>query len=215
MEQTRPDTTLIPLAPAAAACGVSVATLRKWAAEDVAPLHRVGREDCLHWKDLRKLLLRRRRPIPPSLDGWPKILVVDDDEGLLLVLLESLELAFQRARVATASDAARGMHRLLTFKPDLAVIDMRLPDALGLELCRWIRTQPDLARTKVLAITGEPRAWGELPSLDLGVDEFLRKPLEPANVVAVARRLLGQPPPLAVGAAAPRGRPQPHQGGES
>ncbi len=176
---------------AADLCAVDARTLRRWAAEDGLSLGRREGRVALHWRDLHKSLQRRKLPVPPGLDSGPKLLLVDDDPDQLLLMVDSLEGVRSRARIATARDAKGAREKLLRLHPDLLVLDLGLPDASGLELCRWARGERDLARLKVLAVTGHHDPARNREALASGADEYLTKPFVPEELAASAERLLG------------------------
>lgn len=113
------------------------------------------------------------------------LLLVDDDEALG----ELLEQYFHRFghRLHCAGDAATGMRSLRREPPDLLILDVMLPDADGIDLCRQLRAESDLP---ILMLT----ARGDLPDrvlgLESGADDYLPKPFEPRELVARVETLL-------------------------
>jgi CheY-like chemotaxis protein len=106
-----------------------------------------------------------------------KILVVDDN----LDQVRSLALLL-RHRGHVVDYAINGIAALLLlqrFKPDIVLLDLGLPDTHGAELARQIRQNPDLADTKILAITGRSGEAERERALAAGCEWFLQKPLDP------------------------------------
>ena len=66
--------------------------------------------------------------------------------------------------------------------PSLVVLDLNLPGVDGFDVCRSIRSDPNLKRTRILAITGYAVEESKLKALEAGADEFLAKPLEINNL---------------------------------
>jgi two-component system phosphate regulon response regulator OmpR len=114
------------------------------------------------------------------------ILIVDDDAELAGMVGELLAReGWQSHEVLTASDAEKALTRL---QPDLALLDVMLPDANGYELCRRWRTQhPDLP---LLMLTARGDPLDRVLGLELGADDYLAKPFEPRELVARVRALL-------------------------
>jgi signal transduction histidine kinase len=136
-----------------------------------------------------------RRPLPGAhtAGGAPPaetlVLVVDDTEGNRYAVSRLLRGAGMRVR--EAENAAEAMQALDEATPDLVVLDINLPDANGLDVCRTIKTTPSLGSIPVMHVsasyvTSADRAYG----LEHGADAYLTHPLDPDVFVATARALL-------------------------
>ena len=115
-----------------------------------------------------------------------RLLVVDDNADAAQTLATLLSLHGQEARAAFSAEEA--LQVVQEWPPDVAVLDIGLPDLNGYELCRRIRTRPWGARPLLIACTG----WGQREdidrALDSGFDFHLVKPVDPNAVL----RLLTQ-----------------------
>lgn len=121
-------------------------------------------------------------------DRKPTILHVDDDEANRYAVSRSLTRAgFDVVEAANGTDALRqAIHR-----PDLIILDVRLPDIDGFEVCRRIKSDPATANIPVLHlsasyVTGEDKAHG----LDSGAEGYLVRPVEPVELLATVNALL-------------------------
>lgn len=119
----------------------------------------------------------------------PLILNVDDDEGGRYAVGRSLRQAgFEVASAGTgyeALDAAKILH------PDLIILDIRLPDIDGFEVCRRIREDSDLQSTPVVQMSASYLdVSSHVKGLETGADVYLTEPVEPAILVATLRSLL-------------------------
>ena len=126
----------------------------------------------------------------------PHILVVDDD----LRLRDLLEryLAQQGFRVRGAAHAA-AMHReLAAHHVDLIVLDLMLPDADGLSLCRSLRA--DGFDMPIIMLTAKGDEVDRIVGLEIGADDYLSKPCNPRELVARIRAVLRRRPPVVAGA---------------
>ncbi len=119
----------------------------------------------------------------------PKILVVDDDRMVRQILMEALALP----RTHLLAEAANGIEasiRLGTYRPDLLLLDVFMPEMDGLEVCRHIKAEPALAGMKVIITTGFPGH----PKLDelaaLGFSDVLAKPFDIPLLLRTVRTLL-------------------------
>lgn len=116
----------------------------------------------------------------------PHVLVVDDDMEIRRLL--GRYLADQGFRASLAGDAREFYARLTVEKFDLAVIDVLLPDASGLELCRFVRQRyPQLP---VILVTALREEVDRIIGLELGADDYIGKPFNPRELVARMRAVL-------------------------
>ncbi len=104
----------------------------------------------------------------------PVILVVEDDPVLAEMLVDHLRLSID-ARVIHATGAADALRQVHRRRPDLAIVDIGLPDGDGLELIRLIRESCDCP---ALVITGCPTLQRSVEALRLGADDLLTKPFD-------------------------------------
>ena len=116
------------------------------------------------------------------------ILVVDDSPKVRRMLRQILSTAgFAVQEAGTGADALR----LVREHPDLVIVDVRLPDLDGFEVCRRIKADPHTASVAVLHLSGVyRRVEDRVRGLDTGADGYLMKPFHPDEVVAMVRALL-------------------------
>jgi two-component system, OmpR family, response regulator len=113
------------------------------------------------------------------------ILVVDDDEEIRKLL--GRYLTAQGFRVSLAKDGRSMEERLATASVDLIVLDVILPDTLGLDLCRKLRER---SKTPVILLTALKEEVDRVVGLELGADDYLGKPFNPRELVARIRAVL-------------------------
>ena len=113
------------------------------------------------------------------------VLMVDDDAELSAMVAELLQA--QGMQVHRAGTATHGMAELARLQPDVLLLDLMLPDANGLDVCRRLReTGHDLP---VLMLTARGDPFDRVLGLELGADDYLGKPFEPRELVARVRAL--------------------------
>lgn len=125
----------------------------------------------------------------------PFVLVVDDVADTRRLMRRVLERAgFRVTEAATGEDAIEAIGR---DRPDLVVLDLRLPGISGFDVARWVRASPDalVARTVLLACSASVQPEVEREALDAGADAFEGKPFEIAGFVERIRELIAQRPP--------------------
>ncbi|MGH7742384.1 MAG: response regulator transcription factor [Candidatus Eiseniibacteriota bacterium] len=118
----------------------------------------------------------------------PRVLVVDDDRRVL----ELLEVAYTSHgfRVITAADGHEAMQKALTDRPDLLVMDVRLPRKSGLEVCELLRRDPEENHLPIILVSAAGETDARLRGFTAGADDYLPKPFSPKELIARSRRLL-------------------------
>lgn len=114
------------------------------------------------------------------------ILVVDDDQEIRRLLARHLN--DQGFRVTSAADGREFHSRLVVDRFDLVVLDVLLPDASGLDLCRFLRQRyPGLP---VILVTALRDDVDRIIGLETGADDYIGKPFNPRELVARIRAIL-------------------------
>jgi CheY-like chemotaxis protein len=122
-----------------------------------------------------------------------RILVVDDETQSRHLLREILE---ERYDVETAETAAEGLDLARLRPPHLALLDVNLPDASGLELCRTLRTDPETASIRIILITGYSADGSAVVGLQAGADDYVTKPFGVDELLARVQAVLRRAAPL-------------------
>ncbi|MDT8421150.1 MAG: response regulator [Desulfuromonadales bacterium] len=120
-----------------------------------------------------------------------KILVAEDSaamRGLIVATLEAMD-DFTIIEVENGFEALRVLPRE---KVDLVITDINMPDINGLELVRFIRSQPQYQSTPLLIISTEGSEKDREKGLALGANSYLNKPFQPEALQGLVSRLLGQ-----------------------
>lgn len=114
-----------------------------------------------------------------------RILLVDDDRFLLENVAKLLRQ--QEFEVQTASDGAEAVRMVGSFLPELAVLDVGLPDTDGMTLCRELRRDH---RFPIIMLTALGESGEKIQGLDAGADDYLTKPFDPGELLARIRAQL-------------------------
>jgi diguanylate cyclase (GGDEF)-like protein len=131
---------------------------------------------------------RESMPSPRADSRGARVLFVDDDSGLLLLLRATFELIDIDIREArTGLDA---LAQIAASPPDVVVLDIGLPDLDGLTLCRRLKEDPATSWIGIVLLTGAGEET-EAPARTAGADAFLRKPFSPLELLGVVERLAG------------------------
>jgi DNA-binding response OmpR family regulator len=114
-----------------------------------------------------------------------KILIVDDDADLRQ--LASLLFKKAGAQVIAVPDGLEGISKLFTWKPNLVILDVVLPETNGFEICRRIR---QVSEVPIIMLTSLNHEKDMLQGLDAGADDFLVKPFSEDVLIARAKTVL-------------------------
>jgi CheY-like chemotaxis protein len=105
-----------------------------------------------------------------------RILIVDDDRTIREMIAKALT-ADRPYLVDEASNGIEACIRLGCYHPDLLILDMFMPAMDGLEVCRAIRTEPELSNMKVIVTTGSPDDPKVKEVAEMGFRNIHHKPL--------------------------------------
>jgi sigma-B regulation protein RsbU (phosphoserine phosphatase) len=119
--------------------------------------------------------------MPTSFDGPARlrILIVDDDPGSRRLLARLIERDYE---VVECQSGAETIQQLEGAGPALVVLDYRMPDLNGAEVCELIRTSHDseVAQSPIIMLTGHSNSEHEIECLRAGADDFVTKPVNMA-----------------------------------
>jgi len=119
------------------------------------------------------------------------VLVVDDNPDLLFLVAESLRELGHFA-VVTAENGVEGLRRYYEARPACVVIDVKMPVLDGYQLVRALRGDPESRATPLVILSALIQDRERLAGLLAGADQYLMKPIAPADLVAVVERVLAE-----------------------
>jgi putative two-component system response regulator len=115
----------------------------------------------------------------------PLIVVAEDDMATRALLRASLERAAYQVRAF--EDGASALTEIRRRLPDVALLDIGLPEMDGLAVTRAIRGDPATALLPIILVTARGRLEDKVAGLDAGASDFITKPFEPAELLARVR----------------------------
>jgi DNA-binding response OmpR family regulator len=118
--------------------------------------------------------------------------VVDDEPPIVELVRCTLEDA--QVRVIEAGDGARAVELARAERPQLALLDVRMPGLDGFEVCRLLRQAPECAGTRIIMLTAAGQAEDRAQGLAAGADEYLTKPFSPLALLNLVRTLVPEVP---------------------
>jgi DNA-binding response OmpR family regulator len=116
------------------------------------------------------------------------VLIADDEPHILL----SLEFLLQRAgyETLTASDGLQTLKQVRELRPDIVLLDIMMPNHDGYEVCRAIKTDPELGGTPIVLLSAKGQDVEVVKGLDLGAAAYVTKPFGNAGLLEVIRAVL-------------------------
>ena len=111
-----------------------------------------------------------------------KILAIDDEKDILLLLKYNLES--EGYIVKTASSGKEGLDIASKYNPDLILIDIMMPEIDGIETCRKLREIEKFQSTFILFLTARVEEYSEVAAFDAGGDDYITKPIKPRALLS-------------------------------
>jgi len=111
-----------------------------------------------------------------------KILVVDDEADIVEFISYNLEK--EGYTVQTAHNGLEAVEKASSFRPDLIVLDVMMPQLDGIEACRKIRENPELSNTFIMFLTARNEEYSEIAGFDAGGDDYVFKPIKPRALLS-------------------------------
>ncbi|MEV0898481.1 response regulator [Actinoplanes sp. NPDC049802] len=126
--------------------------------------------------------------VPTRTGTGPIVLVVDDDENVRDLVAFKLQMAGYRT--ATAADGCTALTMVAEIRPDLVVLDVVMPGLDGVSVCYRMHADPATAEIPVIMLSGMASETDIELAFVTGAEEYLAKPVNPAELVRRVRWLL-------------------------
>jgi two-component system phosphate regulon response regulator PhoB len=133
-------------------------------------------------------------------DCMANIVLIDDERDILDVLEFNLRQAGHD--VSTAMSGSEGLLLVAQERPDLVVLDLMLPDLSGTDVCRSLKSRPELQHIPVLMLSARGDEVDRIVGFELGADDYVRKPFSVRELLLRVRAIVargrkaGSPPSL-------------------
>lgn len=124
-----------------------------------------------------------------TVDKAAKIMIVDDEPLNVMTFRQHLKMEGYENFVTT-SDAREALHLLRSEKPDVLLLDIRMPEISGLDILRVTGLDPVLQHIPVLILTAASDPATRKQALDLGASDFLQKPIDPNELLPRVRNAI-------------------------
>jgi phosphate regulon transcriptional regulator PhoB len=117
-----------------------------------------------------------------------KVLIVDDEKDIVDLITYNLEKEGFATIRAYDGEAALGLVKAK--KPDLVILDLMLPGVRGLDVCRFIRKNPDTETLTIIMLTARSDQTDKILGLEIGADDYITKPFNVRELIARVRAVL-------------------------
>lgn len=117
-----------------------------------------------------------------------KILIADDEPNIVI----SLEFLLKREgyEVVVAHDGVQALAQVRAERPDLAILDVMMPNRNGFEVCQDLRQDPEFKTLRIMMLTAKGRDTEVSKGLALGADVYMTKPFATRDLLAKVKALL-------------------------
>ena len=119
-----------------------------------------------------------------------KIIVADDEGALRLLITGTLEIG--NYNIVEAENGIEALELVKQERPDLIILDVMMPGMTGYEVCKRIKTNPDIADTKVLILTAKDQQSDKKAALEALADFYLSKPFSPMKLLSMVEEILSK-----------------------
>ena len=119
-----------------------------------------------------------------------KILIADDERALRLLIAGTLEVGDYN--IQEADNGIQALDLVKRERPDLIILDVMMPGMTGYEVCKRIKTNPDIADTKVLILTAKGQQSDEEAAWEALADFYLAKPFSPMELLFMVEEVLSR-----------------------
>jgi two-component system, OmpR family, alkaline phosphatase synthesis response regulator PhoP len=122
------------------------------------------------------------------MDQKIEILVADDEPDIIEIIQYNLEK--QGYQVHTATNGQEAIDKAKEAHPQVVILDVMMPHKNGIEVCRYLRSQPDFKDTLILLLTALNDEATHVRGLDSGADDYVSKPISPKVLLSRVNALL-------------------------
>jgi two-component system alkaline phosphatase synthesis response regulator PhoP len=116
----------------------------------------------------------------------PKILIVEDEPGMVAGLRDNFE--FEGYQVLSAMDGVAGLERALADTPDLVILDVMMPRMSGLDVCKQLKSKRPAI--PIIMLTARGQEVDKVVGLELGADDYVTKPFSIRELLARVKAVL-------------------------
>ncbi len=117
-----------------------------------------------------------------------RILIIEDDPSIRELLQYNLQR--EGYQVETAEDGKKGLEKIQSGWPHLVILDLMIPFVDGLEICRIMKNDRELAKIPIIMLTAKGEEIDRVLGLEMGADDYVTKPFSTREFVARVKAIL-------------------------
>lgn len=121
------------------------------------------------------------------MDNPRKVLIADDEPDILEII--KYNLSAEGYEVITAKDGSEAIDKARSNKPDLIILDIMMPKKTGVEVCEYLRTQPDFQETLIIFLSALNDEASHIRGFETGADDYVNKPISPKVLMSKVNAL--------------------------
>jgi two-component system phosphate regulon response regulator PhoB len=122
--------------------------------------------------------------------GRQRICVIEDEEDIAELIRFTLEQA--RFETLILHNGLQALEKIKAFKPDLILLDLMLPDADGLDICKSLKKDTQLSSIPVIMLTAKGTEMDRIVGFELGADDYIVKPFSTRELVLRIKAILSR-----------------------
>ena len=121
-----------------------------------------------------------------------RIMIIEDEEALVVLLKYNLEN--EGFEVLTESRGSKAVAEVEAHHPSVIILDWMLPEMSGVEICKLIRSKPDIKNIPIIMLTAKGEEEDKIKGLGAGADDYVTKPFSVPELVARVKAQLRRAP---------------------
>jgi len=122
----------------------------------------------------------------------PKILIVDDEAHIRLLIEQALEdLEDEGVELLQASNGEEALQAIQAERPRLVFLDVMMPKMNGFDICRAVKHELGLSEVYIILLTAKGQECDKQKGAEMGADAYMTKPFDPDELLEVAGQVLG------------------------
>lgn len=122
----------------------------------------------------------------------PKVLIVDDEPFIRLLLEQTLEeLEDEGVELITADNGETALDIITSELPEIVFLDVMMPKMNGFDVCNTVKNELEISGVYIVLLTAKGQEFDKQKGADVGADIYMTKPFNPDEVLEVARKVLG------------------------
>lgn len=118
-----------------------------------------------------------------------KLLIIDDEPGVRALVRMTLDVTW--VEILEAADGEEGIAMAREHRPDIVLLDVMMPNLNGFDVCKALKSDPDLRATTIVMLTARAQDADVTRGLAAGADDYFTKPFSPLALMAKVEDVLG------------------------